>query len=181
MHITLRNIFVNSLLLTSLFLSSNSFATTICSSNCPSTGGSSGGSVLPQILEIFPIDGSDLILDTTGLILLDSNIFNNLANLTINSSTIVYIGESTLPSNLALPDTLELNTLSYTGGLSITGLANAYVLLQQFNATTSLNLTAANGILVMDTSTLAAIPLPGSIIFMFSGLTLLCARSFKKT
>ena len=180
MHITLRNIFVNSLLLTSLFLSSNSFATTICSSNCPSTGGSSGGSVLPQILEIFPIDGSDLILDTTGLILLDSNIFNNLANLTINSSTIVYIGESTLPSNLALPDTLELNTLSYTGGLSITGLANADVLLQQFNATTSLNLTAANGILVMDTSTLAAIPLPGSIIFMFSGLTLLCARSFKK-
>jgi len=180
MHITLRNIFVNSLLLTSLFLSSNSFATTICSSNCPSTGGSSGGSVLPQILEIFPMDGSDLILDTTGLILLDSNIFNNLANLTINSSTIVYIGESTLPSNLALPDTLELNTLSYTGGLSITGLANAYVLLQQFNATTSLNLTAANGILVMDTSTLAAVPLPGSIIFMFSGLTLLCARSFKK-
>lgn len=180
MCISLRNTLANSLLLISLLLSSNSFATTICAINCPTTGGGAGGSELPLILEIFPTDGSDLILDTTGLIILDSEIFNNLPNLTINSSTTVYIGESSLPSNLALPDILELNTLFYTGGLSITGLANDYVLLQQFSGSTDLNLTAANGILILDTSTLTAVPVPGSLLFMFSGITLLLTNVFRK-
>ncbi len=176
----LKVIFAKSLLLTVLLLSGNSFATTICALDCQSIGGGSGGSSFPQILEIFPTDGSDLFLETTGLIILDVNVYSNLLDLTINPSSSVYIEQSSLPSGLLLPDILELNTLSYTGGLSITGLANDYVLLQQFNGTTSLNLTATNGILVMDTSTLAAVPLPGSIIFMFSGITLLLVRSFQK-
>jgi len=115
MFLSIKNIFTKLLLLATLLLSANSFATTICALNCPSNGGGSGGSTLPQILEIFPTDGSYLFLDTTGLIILDSNVYYNQLNLTINSST-VYIGQNSLPSDMLLPETLELNTLSYTGG-----------------------------------------------------------------
>ena len=180
MYISLRNTLVNSLFLVILLLSGNSSAATICALDCPTSGGGSGGSVLPQILDIFPTDGSDLFLDTTGLIILDSSVYNNLANLTISSSTSVYFGQNSLPSNLTLPDTLELNTLSYTGGLSITGLANDYVLLQQFSGNTNLNITATNGVLVLDVATLTAVPLPGSILFMFSGAALLFSGFFRK-
>jgi len=176
----IKNNFIKVLIIIAVSLSGNSFASTICALDCPSTGGGSGGGALPQITEIFPTDGSDLLLDTSGLIILDSDIYNNLLNLTINPSTTVYIGQSSLPSNDALPDTLELFTITYTGGLSITGLASDYVLLQHFNGNTALNLTAANGILVIDTNTLTSVPLPGAIIFMFSGIALLFTQAFRK-
>ena len=177
---SINNILKIVLILIVVSISGNSSATTICAFDCPSTGGGSSGSTLPQITEIFPTDGSDLLLDTTGLIILDSDVYNNLLNLTISPSTSVYIGQNSLPSDKALPDTLELYTISYTGGLSITGLANDYVLLQYFNGNTSLNLTAANGILVIDVDTLTAVPLPGSLILMFSGFALLFTQIFRK-
>jgi hypothetical protein len=168
------------LLLTVLLLSCNAFASTICIQDCTFTGGGTGGSTLPQILEIFPIDGSGLFLDTAGLIILDSNVYDNLSNLTINSSTNVYIGHDSLPLDTNIPETFELNTLSYSGGLSITGLANDYVLLRQFYGDTELNLTAARGILVIDTNTTTVVPLSGSIFFMLSGLALLFTQLLRK-
>jgi len=79
-----RSIFNKIVILMMLVVSSNSYASTICAFNCPDTG---GGIVetLPQIFEIYSNDGSDLSLDTTGLIILDENIFNTFSNLTINS------------------------------------------------------------------------------------------------
>ena len=177
---SIKNIITHVLLLTVVTFSGNSVATIICALDCPSTGSGTSGSALPQITEIYPTDGSDLFLDTTGLIILDTNVYNNLSNLTINPSTSIYVGQSSLPSDKALPDTLELFELSYTGGASITGLGNEYVLLRQFSGTTALSITAANGILVVDANTLVVVPLPGSLIFILSGFAVLFARGTRK-
>jgi len=177
---SIRSLGIKTLIVISLTLSTNSFAATICTLDCPSTGGGTTGSTLPQILEIFSTDDSSLLLDTTGLIILDSNIYNNSTNLTIDQTTSIFLGQSALPSTLALPDVLELSIISYSGGLSITGLDNDYVLLRQFSNNSSLNLSAINGILIMDTSSLTAVPLPGSIILMLSGLTLLVTRMTRR-
>ena len=173
-----RSIFIRLALFMMLGISTNSNASTICTINCPDAGGGTGNE-LPQIIEIFSTDGSDLLLDTNGLIILDTNIFSNLSSLTINSLTPVYQGLSELPTNLNLPEILQLNTITYTGGAEFIGLEND-ILLRQFDVNTMLNLTASNGILIMDTNSLFAVPLPGAVWFLISGLISLFSLGFKK-
>lgn len=135
MFYSVKNALTQSLLLITLLLSANTFSNTICAINCPTSDSGSTGTPLPQILELYSTDGGDLFLDTAGLIILDTDVYNNLLNLTIVASTSVYFGLGALPENLALPDVLELTTVTFTGVLSITGLANDYVLLRQFSNT----------------------------------------------
>ena len=91
----------------------------------------------------------------------------------------MYQGIAELPSNFTLPETLQLNTLSYTGGASFTGLESD-ILLRQFNVNAMLDLTASNGILVMDTNSLFAVPLPGAVWFFLSGLIALFSFSLTR-
>jgi len=173
-----RSIFVRLIMLVMLAITSSSYASTICSLNCPDTG---GGTVdtFPQILEIYSTDGSNLSLDTNGIIILDENIFSTFSNLTINSSSPMYQGISELPLNFTLPEILQLNTIGYAGGASFIGLETD-ILLRQFEVSSMLNLTASNGILIMDTSLLFAVPLPGTVLLLLSGLILLFSLKYKK-
>ena len=173
-----RSLFIKIIMLTLLAISSSSYASSICSFNCPDTGGGTVGA-LPQIFEIFSNDGSNLSLDTSGLIILDENIFNTFSSLIINSSTPVYQGVDELPAIFTLPEILQLNSIGYTGGASFTGLDDD-ILLRQFNVNTVLDLTASNGILVMDTSSLFAVPLPGAVWLFLGGLISLFSFSFKR-
>lgn len=163
-----KNLLIKLITLVVLTISTNSYASTICSLNCPDTGTGTGGT-LPAIFEIFSSDGSDLTLETNGLIILDESIFSDFSNLTINSLTPVYQGLSELPSSFTLPDVYQLNSTSYTGGASFLGLEND-ILLRQFDVSTLLDLTASNGILIMDTTSLFAVPLPGAVWLFLSGL-----------
>ena len=173
-----RKIIIKLSMLVMLAISLNLNASTICSFNCPGTGGGAE-EPLPQILEIFSTDGGGLTLDTNGLIILDVNLFNNLSNLTINSPTPIYQGPSELPSVFALSEELQLNTISYTGEASFVGLEND-ILLRQYDLGAILNLTATNGVLVMDTNSLFAVPLPGAIWFLLSGLLSLFTLGIRK-
>ena len=173
-----RKMFIKLSMLVMLAISLNSNASTICSFNCPGTGGGPE-EPLPQILEIYSTDGSGLTLDTNGLIILDINLFNNLSDLTINSPTPIYQGLSELPSVFALPEELQLNTISYTGEASFVGLEND-ILIRQYDIGAILNLTATNGVLVMDTNSLFAVPLPGAIWFLLSGLFSMVALGVRK-
>lgn len=149
---------------------SNTFAGTICISPCldPATNGQPA---LPQILEIFSPDGSPLTLENNGLIILDRNIFDNVSGLMIDTSTPIYNGLGELPGSITIPDILELNTLSYLGGsLTLNGLLSDFVLLRQFDGNSVLNLTATDGVLVLNTNSLFAVPSPASILLMFGGI-----------
>ena len=166
-------------LLVTLF-SANSQATTICAINCSTTSDGSPDPTVPQITEISPLDGSDLFLKNTGLIILDINIFSNLSNLTIDPVSQIYIGLSALPTSLTLPDTLQLFSVQYTGGLTISGSAIDYVLLREFSGSTVLNISSTLGVLVIDTATLTAVPVPSAIILLISGLSLLLPFGWRK-
>ena len=174
------NLFLKLSLLILVTASTNSFASTICSFNCPDIGTGGSDSTLSQIVEITSNDTGNLLIDNDGLIILDSNLFNTLSGLTINSTTPVYQGISQLPSTIILPDTLELSTVSFTGDFSISGATIDYLLLREFNSISTLDLTTTNGILVMDTSSLFTVPLPGAIILMLSGIIALFAFGTRK-
>jgi hypothetical protein len=166
--------------LLSLIVSFSSHAATICAISCPTNSDGSPDLSLPQITEISSLDGSDLFLENTGLIILDVNIYNNLSNFTIDPSSQIYIGLSSLPASLALPDTLQLFSVQYTGGLTLTGGAIDYVLLRDYSGDTQLNISATDGVLVMDTNALTAVPAPNAIVLLISGLTFLSAYGRRK-
>jgi hypothetical protein len=132
-----------------------------------------GDNELPYILEIIPLDEGHLTLQTSGLIILDADVYNNLNNLNIDAATNVYLGMADLPVDQVLPDILQLNSIAFTGTLSLTGVANDYILLQQFYGDSTLDLTASGGVLVIDTASLTAVPIPGAALLLLSGMAVL--------
>ena len=146
---------------------STSHAGTICVLNCEPPP---GDPPLPQILEIESLDGGPLTLSNDGLILLDEAVYNG-SNVSINPATNIYFGLDAIPPGNELPETLELNTLSYTVLLILNGLAADHVLIRKtFNAGSSLDLTATEGVVVLDTQQLFVVPIPPAIVFFVSGL-----------
>ena len=151
-------------------LSSNTTASTICAFNCPTDG--AGEPLLPTISEFIPSNGGLLDLDlTNGLIFMDSDIYNNLAGLTISASTDVYHGLAALPSSIVIPDQFELGQIGFTSFIA-EGVGIDYVLLRQFQVDTVMNLSTPDGIVVMDTSLLFAspVPVPAAVWLFGSGL-----------
>jgi len=161
-------------------ISSNVAAVTICALACPG-GGGNGESSLPQIVEFTSPDGSQLDLDINGLMFLDISLFNNLSGLTISASTSIYNGLSDLPSNIALPEQFELNLIEFSGGsLSLIGGTVEYSILRNFKSNTIMNLSTPDGIIVMDTNSLFAVPLPASLALLISGLAVLLTYGTRK-
>ena len=152
-------------------LSNNTTASTICAFNCPTDGG--GEPSLPTISEIISSNGGLLKLDlSNGLIFMDSDIYNNLAGLTISASTPVYQGLAALPSSIILPDQFELGEIGFTSFFIAEGVGIDYVLLRHFQADMIMDLSTPDGIIVMDTSLLFAspVPVPAAVWLFGSGL-----------
>jgi len=161
-------------------ISSNASAITICALSCPG-GSGSGEPSLPKIVEFASPDGSQLDLDINGLMFLDISLFNNLSGLTISASTPIYNGLSELPSNIVLPEQFELNLVEFSGGsLSLIGGTVEYSILRNFQSDTIMNLSTPDGIIVIDTNSLFAVPLPASLALLLSGLAVLLTYGTRK-
>ena len=168
-------------LLPLFIFSSEATAITICALDCPASGGDTD-STSPQIVEFISLDGSRLELEIDGLIFLDRSVFEGLSSLAIAETTTTYDGLDSIPSDITIPDAMELNEVSFTGGLTLTGGIIDYVLLRQFADDSELVLSATNGIVVLDTDSLfvGAVPLPAAIWLFGSGLLGLIGMARRK-
>ncbi|MES9856556.1 MAG: hypothetical protein ABW166_08145 [Sedimenticola sp.] len=169
-------------LLPLFIISLNASAVTICALNCQGSGdGGSSEPPLPQIIEFKSPDGGSLVLDIDGLIFLDISIFNKLSGLTISTTTPIYNGLSDLSSDIILPEQFELNIIDLSGGgFSLTGGSIEYSLLRNFQNNSLIDLSTPDGIIVMDTNSLFAVPLPASSLLLFSGIVAFFSFGIRK-
>ena len=177
----LKNIIIYSSLSLMFTVSTNVAAARICSFDCQVGDGGTGDPGLPNVVEFTSLDGSPLNLDIYGLILLDIFLFENLPGITIDELTPVYIGLSELPAHIALPNQFGLSVIEFSdGGASVVGVGIEYVLLRDFQSGTMMHLSTPDGVVVFDTDSIFAVPLPASIVLLLSGLVSLFTFGARK-
>ena len=163
-----------------LIMSSEAYAGTICVGSCPAEPGPDEGPILPAISEITSSGNSVLDIQNDGLILLDTYIYDNLT-IDIAASTTIYFGLGALPPGLEIPGDFILNVLGLGNGGSILGsIAADHLLLRQFDNTDQLTLSASQGVVVFDTATLIATPIPAAMWLFGSGLVMLMLSARRK-
>jgi len=166
-----------------VLFSSRSHALTICGFGC------SPDNYIPGV---DPVGAGELISFGNsvndfnlfqGLIILDSEIFNSNPNLTINSGTDIYLGLTEVPSDVVIPEFLQVAVLLESTDAGLTGLVNfEYMVMRQFDNTDIITISASQGVLVLDVDVLvvSAVPVPAAAWLFCSGLLGLIGMARRK-
>jgi hypothetical protein len=165
-----------------LFIVTQLQAGTICAHSCPPDP-TDPSADLPVIGEILSLGNVDLLIRNSGIILLDIDLYNNHENLSIEPSSPLYFGLAAVPESLNLPGAFELAQVSIQDGsisLIDSGADDVFFLLRQFDNTDQLILSAPYGIIILDTDTLFATPVPASTWLFSSGLAMLLVAVRRK-
>ncbi len=126
---------------------------------------------LGNVSEFISSSTTNLTLSNDGLIILDQSIENMSLDFNIDISTSVYRAITELPDSIVLPNLDNIaNTFTVSGDLILSGVSIDFILMRDFNNFSSLSLSSSVGVLILDSTSLSSVPVPGSILMLFSGL-----------
>ncbi|MES9857503.1 MAG: hypothetical protein ABW166_12970 [Sedimenticola sp.] len=148
------------------------YAGTVCISPCP--GGTPPPSGFPANLTEVTIEGDGFLeIDFARTLYLDVAVYqSHLADFTLFSSDTAIVFDP-IPEDYSFPSYSELTTLGLNGVTFADIGIGSDAIIRNMNFTGEIRFHAAGDILVTDTSSLIATPIPASLLMFMSGVAAL--------